>query len=148
VTACTFPPAALPTAADPLLSAPFIPGPFLPGLLPDTDVSCRAERGNFVVSLRGALDAAVAPALREYLLGVVHECAGRLIIDLAAVSLADVNGLTVLVGTGRRASLLGGSLRLAGPTADVAATLSVTGLDRQFRVFPTVEAAISSEGAM
>lgn len=111
------------------------------------DVSWRTDRGYVVASVRGALDAVIAPALREYLLRLVHESAGRMIIDLSAVTCADVNGLTVLVGTGRRASLLGGLLRLAAPVAEVAKALSITGLDRQLRVYPSVEAAISGAAA-
>jgi anti-sigma B factor antagonist len=106
-------------------------------------VSCHAERGYFVTSLRGALDASIAPALREYLLPIVHECAGRLVIDLSAVSYADVSGLTVLVGTDRRAQLLGGLVRLAGPAAQVTSALTTTGLDRHLHVYATVEAAIT-----
>ncbi len=120
-----------------------LPGMVLPGIVPGLDVSCRAERGYFIASLRGALDASIAPALREYLLRIVHQSLGLLVIDLSAVSHADVNGLTVLVGTGRRASLLGGLLRLAAPVAGVATALRATGLDRQLHVYPTVEAAIS-----
>jgi anti-anti-sigma factor len=112
--------------------------------IPGMNVSCRTDRGYFVTSLRGALVAAVAPALREYLLRIVHESVGLLVIDLSAVTRADVNGLTVLVGAGRRASLLGGLLRLAAPAAGVAAALRTTGLDRQLHVYHSVEAAISN----
>jgi anti-sigma B factor antagonist len=111
------------------------------GLIPGVNISCRAEHGYLVAALRGALDAASAPALREHLLYLVHDCAGRLVIDLSAVSHADASGLTVLVGTGRRARLLGGSLRLAAPGPAVAGTLTATGLERQFDIYATVEAA-------
>jgi len=107
------------------------------------DVSCRTDQGYFISTLRGALDAAAAPALREYLLRLVHDSAGRLVIDLSSVTGADASGLSVLVGPGRRASLLGGLLRLAAPVAEVASALRTTGLDRQLRVYPSVEAAIS-----
>jgi anti-sigma B factor antagonist len=109
-------------------------------------VSCRSDRSHLVAVLRGALDSAAAPALREYLLRLVNECSGRLVVDLSAVTGADPGGLTVLVGTGRRASLLGGLLRLAAPAAEVSELLAATGLDRQFRVYPSVEAAICSTG--
>ena len=113
------------------------------GPVPGLRVSCRAERGFFVASLGGALDGAVAAPLREYLLRLVHQCVGRLVIDLSAVSHADAHGLTVLVGTDRRASLLGGLLRLAAPVAAVASALTSTGLDRRLSIYTTVEAAIS-----
>lgn len=107
------------------------------------DASCRTDRGHVVATLGGVLDGAIAPALREYLLGLAHESAGRLIIDLSAVTHADVNGLTVLVGTGRRAILLGGLLRLAAPAPGVVSALNTSGLDRQLHVYRSVEAAIS-----
>ncbi len=108
------------------------------------DVSCRTDRGYLVATFRGALDAGVAPALRECLLRLVHESVGRLIIDLSAVAYADINCLAVLVGTGRRARLLGGLLRLAAPVAEAASTLRMTGLDRQLHVYQSVEVAITS----
>ncbi len=111
-------------------------------------VSSRTDRGYFIVALSGALSAAVAPGLREYLLWLTHESAGgRLIIDMTAVTDADGHGLTVLIGTRRRASLLGGLLCVAGLSAEVAGMLSQTGLDRRLRIYPSVEAAISSEGS-
>jgi hypothetical protein len=44
--------------------------------------------------------------------------------------------------------LLGGSLRLAALFAEVANTLTTTGLDRQLYVYATVEAAITSAAAV
>jgi hypothetical protein len=65
--------------------------------------------------------------LREYLLGLVHECSGRLGADLSAVAGADASGLTVLA-------------------AEVSELLSMTGLGPHFRVCRSVEAAISGAG--
>jgi anti-anti-sigma factor len=106
-------------------------------------VSCRTEPGYLVVALAGSLDSAGAPALREYLLRLVHQCAGRLVLDLSAVRYADVGGLTVVVGTGRRTRLLGGWLRVASPAPVVADVLAATGLDRQLDIYASVEAAVS-----
>lgn len=78
-------------------------------------LSARTECGYVIAVLSGELDIASAPALREQLLGLLTPAASRLIIDLSAVSYADASGLAVLVGTGRRAGLLGGHLRLAAP---------------------------------
>jgi anti-anti-sigma factor len=107
-------------------------------------VSSRAERGYVIAALSGELDIAAAPMLREQLLGLLGPGASRLIIDLSAVSYAHARGLAVLVGTGRRAGLLGGLLRLAGPSPEVARVLSITGLSRHLEIFPTVHAAITS----
>jgi anti-sigma B factor antagonist len=109
-------------------------------------VSSRSERGYVIAALSSELDIACAPALREKLLGSLRPAASRLVIDLSRVSYADASGLAVLVGTGRRAALLGGFLRLAAPTAAVDKVLCITGLHRQLDIFSTVQAAITSPG--
>ena len=93
------------------------------------------------------LNIASAPALREQLLNVLRPAVSRLVLDLSAVSYADASGLAVLVGTGRRAGLLGGFLRLAAPVPAVTRVLRRTGLYRQFDIFPSVRAAITGTPA-
>jgi len=113
---------------------------------PGVHISSRSERACVIAALSGELDIACAPALREQLLGLLRPAGGRLVIDLSAVSYADASGLAVLVGTARRAGLLGGFLRLAAPTPPVAKVLRITGLHQQLDIFPTVRAAITSPG--
>jgi anti-sigma B factor antagonist len=106
---------------------------------------CRADRGGYVITaLSGELGMESAPALREQLFDLLR-VASHLILDLAAVEHVDAGGLAVLVGSGRRARLLGGSLRLAAPSPEVARVLSATGMDRHLNVFPTVRAAITGQ---
>jgi anti-anti-sigma factor len=92
----------------------------------------------------GELGIASAPALREQLLSLLR-AASQLIIDLSAVEHADASGLAVLVGSRRRARLLGGSLRLAAPSPEVARVLSATGMNQHLDIFPTVRAAITGQ---
>jgi anti-sigma B factor antagonist len=106
-------------------------------------LTSRADRGGYViVELSGDLGIASAPALREQLLTLLR-AASHLIIDLSAVEHADASGLAVLVGSRRRARLLGGSLRLAAPSPQAARVLAVTGL--HLDIFPTVRAAITGQ---
>ncbi len=98
--------------------------------------------GQVIAALRGDLDIASAPALREQLIDLLRPAASRLIIDLSAVRHADASGLAVLVGAGHRAGLLGGFLRLAAPSAEVALVLSATGMNRHLNIFATVQDAI------
>jgi anti-anti-sigma factor len=105
------------------------------------EFSARAEDDYVIASISGVLDVACAPVLREQLRGLLSPRASRLIIDLSNVSFCDASGLAVLVGTGRRARLLGGVLRLAAPAPAVASALRSSGLLPQFEVFPTVLAA-------
>jgi anti-sigma B factor antagonist len=114
------------------------------GPVPGVTITSRAELGFTIAALTGKLDLAGAPALRERLRRLLRPAASRLIIDLSGVSDADVSGLTVLVGTGHRARLIGGLLRLAAPTPAVTGALEATGLSAHFDIYPTVGAAISA----
>ena len=108
-------------------------------------LTSRTDRSGYVISvLTGELGIASAPALREQLLSLLR-AASHLIIDLSAVEHADANGLAALVGSGRRARLLGGSLRLAAPSPEVARVLSATGMNRHLNIFPTIRAAITGQ---
>jgi anti-anti-sigma factor len=108
-------------------------------------LTSRTDRSGYVIgALRGELGIASAPALREQLLGLLRG-ASQLIIDLSAVERADASGLAVLMGSGRRARLLGGSLRLAAPSPEVARVLSATGMNQHLDIFPTVRAAITGQ---
>jgi anti-anti-sigma factor len=108
-------------------------------------LTSRTERGGYVIAaLSGELGIASAPALREQLLSLLRP-ASHLIIDLSAVEHADASGLAVLLGSRRRARLLGGSLRLAAPPPEVARVLSATGLNQHLDIFPSVRAAITGQ---
>jgi len=113
------------------------------GRVRDLALATRIERGHIVAVLAGPLDITSAPALRERFLWLLRPATSRLVIDLSSVTHADASGLAVLVGTGRRAQLLGGSLRLAAPTPPMAKALCAAGLDMQLEIFPTVQSAIS-----
>jgi anti-anti-sigma factor len=106
--------------------------------------SAREERGYLVAALSGRLDNAHAPAVREQLLRLLRPAASQLVLDLTLVSDIDAAGLAVLVGTQRRARLLGGSLRLAAARPAVSMAVHAAGLDWLLGSFPTVQAAISS----
>jgi anti-sigma B factor antagonist len=104
----------------------------------------RTERGYLVAVLSGGLDGARATALREHLLRILRPAANRLVLDLSLVTHVDAGGLAVLVGTERRARLLGGSLRLAAVKPAVGMAVRAAGLDRLLEIFPTVQSAVSS----
>lgn len=87
-----------------------------------------------VVKLSDGLDLAAAPALREQLIDVLHRGASLLILDLSQVPSCDTAGLAVLIGTQRRARLLGTKMRLLAPSLPVTQALRSTGLDRSFSI--------------
>lgn len=114
---------------------------------PGLHLSARTEDRITIAELAGELDIASVPKLREQLLVLLRPASGRLIIDLSRVTFCDASGLAVLVGTGRRARLLGGFLRLAAVPPEVSQMLRSTGLDRHLLAFPTVSAAATAPDA-
>jgi anti-anti-sigma factor len=95
-----------------------------------------------IAGLRGALDISTAPALRERLLGMLSPGVKQLTIDLSGVSSCDVAGLAVLIGTQRRATVRGITVRLAAPGPQIAELLRITGLDRSLTICATLADAL------
>lgn len=111
----------------------------------DAAISTHACGGRTIVRLCGALDIEGAPALRERLIDMLHRGPGLLVLDLSQVLSCDASGLAVLMGTQRRARLLGIMMRLAAPSLPVTRVLRSTGLDRSFTICPELCGALSPE---
>jgi anti-anti-sigma factor len=111
------------------------------------DTGSRPESGppaaRIIVRLRGGLDVAAAPALRERLIGLLHPGTRLLVLDLSRVPSCDPAGLAVLVGAQRRARLLGIVVRLAAPSLPVAGLLRLTGLDQSLTICPDLRGALA-----
>jgi anti-anti-sigma factor len=103
----------------------------------------RTEHGRVVAVLSGPLDVTSTPTVREQFLRLLGPASSRLVLDLSGVSHIDASGLAVLVGTERRARLLGGSLALAAAGPAVSMALRAVGLDRLLDTCPTVQSAVS-----
>jgi anti-anti-sigma factor len=101
--------------------------------------------GRTIVSVHGGLDLPAAPVLREQLIDVLNRSAGPLLLDLAHVSACDTAGLAVLIGTQRRARLLGITMSLVAPSRPVSDALRSTGLGRSFTVYPDVSGALAAQ---
>ena len=108
-------------------------------------LGARQPAGRTIVRLRGALDVAAAPALRERLIGMLHPGTSLLVLDLSRVPSCDPVGLAVLIGTQRRARLHGIVMRLAAPSLPVTKLLRLTGLDRSLTICPDLRGALAVE---
>ena len=102
-----------------------------------------AERGSvLVLSLAGELDLYTAPALQEALQAAVARSPKRLVVDLAEVTFVDSTVLGSFVET--RSQLGDGrAFALAAPGLEVRRALEVSGLDRHFAVYETVDVALN-----
>jgi anti-sigma B factor antagonist len=87
-----------------------------------------------LVVLRGDLDLAGAPALRDALAPVVDDGA-RVVVDLQAVDFLDSAGLGILIGGRKRARAAGGDLALVCSSRAVLRPIEITGLDRSFAIY-------------
>lgn len=111
---------------------------------PDFGVSVDWRNRTVVVSVSGDIDLVTAPQLDAALTRVLRERPDVVVVDLVKVEFLASAGLTVLIGAHQRAV---GRTRLR-VVADGVATrrpLQLTGLDRQFPVFVTLEQALASD---
>ena len=106
---------------------------------PVKHVSETAE--SVVVELAGELDLYNAEELRSALHDAAAREPARLVIDLSGVEFIDSTALGVLVEARRRLANRRAFL-LAGAGRDVRRTLEVSGLDRHFGVYDSVDAAL------
>lgn len=86
----------------------------------------RATDGNVLARFRGSIDVNSTLAFRDAVFTAMGECTGTLICDLSQIVHLDTNGISHLITTARVASL--------------------TGVELEFRLSPTLEALFSETG--
>jgi len=96
-----------------------------------------------VVHVAGEIDIYTAPVLRERL--DEHISAGRhhLVVDLTGVTFMASTGLGVLVGRLKLVRAANGTLRLVCSSERILSVFSITGLDKVFQIFPSVDDALA-----
>ncbi len=100
------------------------------------------DAGVCSLAVAGEIDLASAPVLKGALLARLSVGATRLVLDLSGVTHMDSTGLGVLVGVQRRLPE-DGAIAIAGATPAVRSLFELTGLDRCFELFATVDAALA-----
>ena len=96
--------------------------------------------GPCLITVSGELDYHTGPQLRACLDDA--PCQEGLVLDLSGITYCDSTGLSVLVHAHRRTKAAGVPLVLAGHAPEVSRLLSLTGLDRFFTSYDSVDAAI------
>jgi anti-anti-sigma factor len=91
-----------------------------------------------LLRMRGEIDLASAPGVRDQLFDLLRPGMGLVILDLSGVSFCDASGLAVLVGSHRRATTLGVTLRLTALRPTLARLLCINGLDRVLTIYPAL----------
>jgi anti-sigma B factor antagonist len=94
-----------------------------------------------VITVEGELVLASAPRFKQELLGLVGAGRSRVVIDFSRVTFFDSTALGVLVGFNRNLAA-SGILAIAAASRHVLRIFELTGLDRTFDLFPTIDAAL------
>ena len=101
------------------------------------------QDGVAVIAFAGRLDFLSAGEARARLAEAVAQGHRRLVVDLGETSFIDSSGLGALIGGLKAARKAGGDLRIARPTEQARAVLTLTSLDRVFRSYPSVTEALA-----
>jgi anti-sigma B factor antagonist len=107
------------------------------------ELQVRTTRSNdvCVVTAAGEVDVYTSPTLKQALLEAAEGGCGVLVVDMDEVGFIDSSGLGVLVGALRRSKEAGGELRISGGSDSVVKIFRITGLDKVFPMYPTLDEA-------
>ena len=106
------------------------------------------HRGGYtILSPRGEIDFATGPVLKESITDALVGGDVHVVVDLWGVDFIESTGLGALVGSRRRAQALDGSLSLARLDPKVLMVFKITGLDKVFPIFDTLEDATADSPA-
>ena len=99
----------------------------------DLELESRESDGGASVVVRGEVDMATAPQLRDTLLGLVDGGASHIALDCRGLEFLDSSGIGVLIAVRKR---LGddGSLTLEAPPAHVRKVLELTGVSEHVTI--------------
>jgi len=95
------------------------------------------------VAVRGEVDIATAPQLREKLVELASQGAQKVVVDLEGVDFLDSTGLGVLIGGMKRLRGLDGDLTLVCTQPRILKVFEITGLNRAFTIHETIDAAVA-----
>jgi anti-sigma B factor antagonist len=110
----------------------------------DLVVRTRDVGGRCVVEADGDLDMFDAPLLRGHLQRVLDSGRHHIVVDLRCVDFLGSSGIAVLVEALKAARAQGGTLALVCNQPRIFLVLEVTGLLDRFRVYPSLDEALSA----
>ena len=95
--------------------------------------------------MSGEIDLATAPQLREAVLDLIQNGSHQVLVDLRGVEFMDSTGLGVLVGALKRLKEKDGELALVCTQGTVLRVLTVTGLNKVFAIYDSVQQATGAD---
>lgn len=102
------------------------------------------QRRPNVVALEGDIDLHVSPVVVESLTEVIRREPRRVVIDLSRVTYIDSSGVAALLVAMQEVEAYGGKFFLSGLQETLRLIFETSRLDRTFRIFPNVDAALTA----
>ena len=110
----------------------------------DLAISSESRGGVTVVHVGGEIDVYTAPMLREHLDEHIAQGRRHLVVDLEEVPFMDSTGLGVLVGRLKLVRVNKGTLSLVCSSERILKVFSITGLDKVFQIFASLDDALAA----
>jgi anti-sigma B factor antagonist len=99
-----------------------------------------------VIELEGEVDVYTAPQLKQQMINLLESGAKELIVDLTKVDYLDSTALGVLIGGLKRMREREGNMVLVCPSPRILRVFEITGLDKIFEIYHSLEDANESMG--
>ena len=96
-----------------------------------------------VLPLEGDIDLHVSPAVTESLNAMIKKKPERIVIDLSRATYIDSAGMAALILAMQEVEGYGGKFCLSGLQETIRSIFEISRLDRTFRIFPNVDAALA-----
>jgi anti-sigma B factor antagonist len=113
----------------------------------ELQVDTHRQGGYTVLQPQGEIDFATGPQLKDAITEALVAGEVDLVVDLLKVDFIESTGLGALIGGRRRAHALKGSLCLVCTADQMLKIFRITGLDKVFAIYDSVEAATASPPA-
>ena len=104
--------------------------------------TARQHRTN-VLPLVGDIDLHVSPAVTESLNAMIKGKPERIVVDLSRATYIDSAGMAALIVAMQEVEAYGGEFFLSGLQETLRSIFEISRLDRTFRIFPDVDAALA-----
>jgi anti-sigma B factor antagonist len=107
-------------------------------------VSEAVQGASTVVTVRGEVDVATAPTLRDCIDGVIDRDTGAVVVNLLEVTFIDSTGLGVLIGARRRCADEFRELHIVVGEPRILKVFEITGLTDYFPIHRTLDRALAA----
>lgn len=107
----------------------------------ELDITTERTGDGCVIAVAGEVDVYTSPGLKREIGSVLDDGCTEVIVDLERIGFIDSSGLGVLVSALRKVKEHGGTMRLVCTRESILKIFRITGLDKVFPLFATVEEA-------